>query len=56
LRADGQSPAELRSLWHIYGEDCSVPGDTFKGRDELDRYIARPATPAETDWPALAPR
>jgi hypothetical protein len=55
LRAEGQDFATLRSLWHLYGEDCCVLGDTFKGSDSLDRYIAVPASKAEYDWPALAP-
>lgn len=56
LRKPNQSAAELRSLWHIYGEDCSVLGDAWKGREQLDLYIALPATPAECDWAALTPR
>lgn len=55
LRSDNQTAAELSSLWHIYGEDCVVLGDDFKGRDHLARYIATPATPEECDWPSLAP-
>jgi hypothetical protein len=56
LRSPGQSAAELRSLWHIYGEDCLVLSGGFSGRDALDDYIARPASQAERDWPALAPK
>jgi hypothetical protein len=56
LRKRNQSAAELRSLWHIYGEDCSVLGDSWKGREQLDLYIAVPATPAEYNWVALTPR
>lgn len=55
LRKPGQTAAELRSLWLLYGEDCSVIGDSFKGRDMLDLYLEIAATPAECDWPALAP-
>lgn len=55
LRAPGQSPAELRSLWHVYGEDCSVLGGEFTGRAALDFYVANPATRQEIDWPSLAP-
>lgn len=55
LRANGQGPDALRSLWHIYGEDCVVIGGGYSGRDHLDRYIAMPADPDETDWPSLAP-
>jgi hypothetical protein len=56
LRAPNRSAADLRRLWHIYGEDCTVLGGAFSGRDHLDRYIAEPAGPAEIDWPSLAPR
>ncbi|WP_119392328.1 hypothetical protein [Taklimakanibacter lacteus] len=55
LRVTDQTPAELRSLWHVYGEDCLVLDNGFRGRDHLDRYIATPATALEQDWPALAP-
>lgn len=57
LRKAGQPAAELRSLWFLYGEDCSVIGDAgFKSSDMLDIYVAIPATAAECDWPALTPR
>ncbi len=55
LRAPGQSAAELRSLWHVYGEDCTVLGHEFTGRAALDFYVANPAAPKEIDWAALAP-
>lgn len=55
LRAGARSSAELRSLWHLYGEDCSVIGDTQSTTD-IDLYIAVPATRVETDWAALTPR
>lgn len=57
LRKPGQTVAELRSLWFLYGEDCSVIGDDgFKDRDMLDLYLAIAATPDECDWPALTPK
>ena len=55
LRKPGITAAELRQLWHLYGEDCSVL-DNVRGSDLLDAFIATPATPAESDWQALAPR
>lgn len=55
LRGD-KTAAEIRSLWHLYGEDCIVPGDGYRGRDALDLYIAVPAAQAELDWPAMTPR
>ncbi|MGE0503135.1 MAG: hypothetical protein AB7I79_20550 [Rhizobiaceae bacterium] len=55
LRAPGQSPAELRSLWHLYGEDCSVLCDDWKGHLRLDEWIAVPARPEQRAWQALEP-
>jgi len=54
IRANDQTPAELRSFWHVYGEDCLVLNG-FCGGDHLDRYVATPATIQKQDWPALAP-
>ena len=56
LRKCGQSAAELRSLWHIFGEDCVGIGGGFSGRDQLDAYIAKPVNAAECDWTSLAPK
>jgi hypothetical protein len=56
LRKPGIAAAELRQLWHIYGEDCSVLNANVRGSDLLDDFIATPATPAEYNWQALAPR
>jgi hypothetical protein len=56
LRKPNQSAAELRSLWYIYGEDCSVLGDAWNSDEQLDLYIAVPAVPAECDWASLTPR
>ena len=56
LRKPGIAAAELRQLWHLYGEDCSVLNANVRGSDLLDDFIATPATPAECNWQALAPR
>ena len=56
LRKPGIAGAELRQLWHIYGEDCSVLTADVRGSDLHDDFIATPATPAECDWQTLAPR
>jgi len=56
LRKPGIAAPELRQLWHIYGEDCSVLNTNVRGSDLLDDFIATPATPAECNWQALAPR
>ncbi len=56
LRKPGIAAAELRQIWHIYGEDCSVLNANVRGSDLLDEFIATPATPAECNWQVLAPR
>jgi hypothetical protein len=56
LRQPGQTPEYLRSLWHVYGEDCAVLGDGWRGREQLDLYIAVPATASEREWSKLTPR
>lgn len=56
LRTADIPAAELRSLWYLYGEDCSVLDDTFRGSDMLDLYIEIPASPGECDWAVLTPR
>lgn len=56
LRGEGKSASDIRSLWHIYGEDCLVIGDTFAGRTDLDLYIAIPADASALDWRALTPK
>ena len=43
LRKPGIAAAELRQLWHIYGEDCSVLNADVRGSDLLDDFIATPA-------------
>ena len=45
LRKPGIAAAELRQLWHVYGEDCSVLNANVRGSDLLDDFIATPATP-----------
>eukprot|EP01035_Chromulina_nebulosa_P059802 gene59802-81818_t len=56
LRKPGIAAAELRQLWHIHGEDCSVLNANVRGSDLLDDFIATPASSAECAWQALAPR
>jgi hypothetical protein len=56
LRGRDTSPAEIRTLWHLYGEDCIVPGDSYRGGDALDLYIAVPAAAEEIEWQRLTPR
>lgn len=56
LRHPGITVLELTALWHLYGEDCTVLDSPVRGRDLLELFIATPASPAECDWSALAPR
>jgi hypothetical protein len=56
LRGPDVGPAELRTLWSVYGEDCSVLGDEYCGSSELDRFIAEPADAYQRDWHSLDPR
>lgn len=56
LRKPGISDSELTSLWYIYGEDCAVVGDSFRGHENLASYIANPATDVQCNWTALAPQ
>lgn len=55
LRAPGQSRAELRRLWLIFGEDALVTGgeERYTASHELDYFIAHPATEEERDWQAV---
>jgi hypothetical protein len=56
LRKPGIADADLRQLWYLYGEDCTVIGGAYSGAGELDRFIAEPASGADCDWTALTPR
>lgn len=55
MRPSASSAEELRSQWFMFGEDCVAIGAGYKALDELDDYIAHPATPEETDWMSLEP-
>ena len=41
LRAPGQSPADLRRLWFMFGEDAVVVGgeESYRGSQDLDEFI-----------------
>jgi hypothetical protein len=56
LRKPGIADADLRKLWYLYGEDCTVLGDSYSGPAELDRFIAEPAPSEDCDFTALIPR
>jgi hypothetical protein len=40
----------------MFGEDCTVVSGNYSGQEELDFFIANPATPEERDWASLQPR
>jgi hypothetical protein len=46
LRAPNQSAADLRRLWHMFGEDAVVVGgeESYAGSRELDYLIEHPET------------
>lgn len=56
LREPDMPPDDLKRLWYMYGEDCSVIGGSYRGSEQLMSYIYQPATPSQTDWTALEPR
>jgi hypothetical protein len=56
LRGENASPGEIRRQWHLYGEDCVVIGGSYRGSENLDLYIAVPASPGELDWASMTPR
>jgi hypothetical protein len=55
FRSSAKSSEELRKAWFIFGEDAIVIGGNYKGSDEIDFFIANPATPQQRDWQSLDP-
>jgi hypothetical protein len=55
LRNSVPSVEDLGHQWHTFGEDCCVIGDTYCGAQEIDFFIANPATTEERDWATLTP-
>ena len=55
LRAPGITPEKLKAQWFVFGEDAMVLGadPSYSGSDQLDYFIAQPATPEEIDWQAI---
>jgi hypothetical protein len=53
--AEARIRASVEELRAKEQTPCPVLGDGFRGRDQLDRYIATPASIEEQDWAALAP-
>jgi hypothetical protein len=53
-RQPGRSREELRRMWHTFGDDAVVRGETaYVGSRELDFFIEHPATAEERDWRAV---
>ena len=55
LRAAGQTAKKLRSMWYAFGEDALALGQQYAGSQELDYFVAHPATAEERDWQSLRP-
>ncbi len=56
MRRPGDTPEGLRERWRAFGEDCRVVGPEgviYVASSELERFLARPATPEERDWTGL---
>ena len=41
-RKPQQTKAELKKLWHLFGENASVQGHKYRGSDELLYFIDNP--------------
>jgi hypothetical protein len=54
-RLASTNPAELRSRWFMFGEDCNAVGTGYWASSELDTFIDCGATPEEVDWVSLDP-
>jgi hypothetical protein len=58
VRTPGIAAEGLRRQWELFGESAQVvggvAGEAYSGRDELDFFIAHPATDEERDWQAVA--
>lgn len=55
LRREGQTREELRRLWHMFGQDATMPGHEprYAGSHDLDYFIEHPATREERDRQAI---
>lgn len=56
LRNENQTPEELVTAWHIFGEDAVPIGGDYRSRDHLLDYARTPASADQTNWTTLAPR
>ena len=41
-RKPNQTKAELKQLWHLFGENASVLGHKYRGSEELEFFIENP--------------
>ena len=55
-RPQSTDAKDLKDRWFMFGEDCMVVSGNYSGQEELDFFIANPATPEERDWASLQPR
>ncbi len=56
-RRPGQSCEQLRKMWLMFGDDAVVIGGaSYAASDELDYFIANPATREERDWQSIKER
>lgn len=55
LRAVKSDADELRRMWSAYGEDCVVVDDDYRGANDLEFFIAHPASKGERDYASLEP-
>ena len=54
-RQPGMTDRELREAWHLFGESACVIGGGYLGSQEIDFFIAHPATAEERYWQAIQP-
>lgn len=52
-RQPGMTDRELREAWHLFGESACVIGGGYLGSQEIDFFIAHPATAEERNWQVL---
>ena len=54
-RPDARDAEDLRDRWFMFGESCIAMGTDYRASEEIDVFIANPATPEEIDWVSLEP-
>ncbi|MEO5350663.1 MAG: WG repeat-containing protein [Magnetococcus sp. YQC-3] len=52
-RQPGMTDRELREAWHLFGESACVIGGGYLGSQEIEFFIANPATAEERNWQVL---